>query len=254
MKIKNWFKLVAFLAALSLAPHAFAQTAQASLTSTTLSAAITSSQNSFVVASATNITAQSASSPSLQTAIYVDHELMYVVGVNGTTVTVTRGYQTPAGPHLSGATVLAGRPQQFYNVDPPAQGSCTAATTQITPYVNVTTGAQWLCSTVTTNWVPGFNNPLASVATAGVTTAVATATALTPSGPLFHATGTTGITSIVAPLGFTGYGSFTMICDGICTWTTGTTIGATGTVTTAASMVTFTFDRATSKWYPSRVS
>ena len=93
-----------------LASFAFGQSTNTNLvlTATKLSAALTQSSNTLRVASATGITATS-------TILYLDDgsskngEAVFVNAVNGTTISVTRGYNgTQANPHLSGTVVLIG--------------------------------------------------------------------------------------------------------------------------------------------------
>lgn len=193
------------------AAFAFGQTA---LTQTTLSAAVNASQQVITVASATGISApapltgnvygaqvgsmlvlEDGTSGTLGTT-----EAMLVTGVSGTNISVVRGASsTTASAHIAGALVFVGTPSQFYTLDP--TGGCTASATLVTPYVNIRNGNQWLCSTITNSWVPGFFN--VSVAQ-GVSAAVASATTATPSGPLFHVTGSTAITTIGSAVGMGG--------------------------------------------------
>lgn len=78
---------------------------------------------------------------------------------------------------------------------------------------------------------------------------VASATTITPSGELFHVTGTTAIATINVP--FVGFnGSITIIPDGIFTWTTAGNIALAGTAVVNKAL-TMTYDATTSKWYPS---
>jgi hypothetical protein len=201
--------------------------------------------------------------------IYVGREAMGVFSLNTTTcvLNVNRGYLgTQAAPHPSGDMVLYGPnyavtiaqggnpvPNGLFQADPPA-GSCTVANTPATPWVNVLTGAQWLCSSITKTWVPGFYNPLYPEASAP-TTAVASAASITPSGPLFHLTGTTPVTTITTPVGCnaTAVGGcvFTVITD------TGTAsmFGTGGNLEIAAAITTltgneyvFVWDATQSKW------
>src|ERR1019366_2742861 len=104
------------------------------LTATSLSAAVTQSTTVFPVASATGITATN-------TLLYIEDgtggnpEAVFVNAVNGTQISVTRGYNgTQARAHLSGSVVLAGPPYYFVAVDP--SGSCTASSS-VTPTVNI---------------------------------------------------------------------------------------------------------------------
>jgi hypothetical protein len=79
------------------------------ITSTTLSGAITASQTSFAVASATGITAPNFQTGAGITLIQIDQEQMLVTAINGTFVSVVRGYNGTAGAaHVSGALVQAG--------------------------------------------------------------------------------------------------------------------------------------------------
>jgi hypothetical protein len=72
---------------------------------------------------------------------------------------------------------------------------------------------------------------------------------VTPSGPLFHITGTAAITGFNIPVGFTG-GSFTVIPDGAFTTTTANNIAIASTAVVSKPL-TFTFDAGTAKFYPS---
>lgn len=151
--------------------------AQTNLTQTTLSGAVTSAtQQVITVASATGI---SASGPltgntvgtQVQTILYVDQEVMFVTGVSGKFITVTRGYNSTQGvTHGSGAVVWVGTPQQFFTLPP--QGSCTAANT-VNPYIDVINGQFWFCDSGTGNWLPVFST--GSITPAASSAAIQTA-------------------------------------------------------------------------------
>lgn len=226
---------------------AFAQ--QNTIVQTSLSAAITSNQTSFAIASATGVNAPSFTAGLAGSVLYVVEwgqakgEAMTVTSLSSTTVGVRRGSNgTKAIAHASGAMVLvATLPTWFYTTDP--QGSCTTASTFVTPYVNITNGTQWLCSTITLTWVPGFGNQASSAA---ATTAVASAAGLvTPSGPLFHITGTAAITGFNIPLGYNG-GQFCIIPDGAFTTTTANNIALASTGV-ASKLLCYGYDKAASK-------
>lgn len=230
--------------------------AQNTLTQTTLAAAVDAGSNIVNVASATGITvAQNTTA----TVIYVDRELMTVLAVNGTELTVARGADgTPAAGHASGAMVLAGNPTFFFDHDPqgtlstPAGG---AASPLVTPYVNVMTGAQWLFSSITGTWVPGFQN---YSQTPIVTALVASAAGeITPSGPLFHVNGTAAITGFLTPVGCNattvGGSKFTIIPDAIFTWTSANNIALAGTAVVNKAL-TFIWDAVNSKWCPDYIA
>lgn len=223
----------------------FGLQAQTALTQTTLSAAITSSQNTFKLASVTGITAN-------QTELYIDLEAMPVYAVSGNYVTVgPRGsYGTKAMAHVSGAGVLYGPPAAFIDYDP--TGACTAGTGLFlyAPIVDVLTGGQWLCSSVLSKVVPGFGN---FTIPNQVSTAVASAAGLiTPSGPLFHITGTAAITGFNIPVGFDpkAGGGFCVVPDGIFTTTNATNIGLASTAV-VSKLLCWTYDANSTKFYPS---
>ena len=268
-------------------PQAQAQQGQATLTQTTLSAAVsgpagysgtspTISQLVFL-ASTTGISAPILPGTPVSI-IYMDREAMGVMTVNTTlnAVGVIRGYMgTQASPHVNGQMVLVSNvyqtnlgtggnpiPSGLYQNDPPQGGTCNAGVPTL-PWINVLTGAQWLCSTVSGTWVPGWNNPL-SASSPGTTTTVASAAGLiTPSGPLFRITGSAAVTGFNtatgAMTGFNstaqGYGCFTIRADtgSTATWTAANNIAVAGTFT-ANKDFTFCWDAGTSKFVPNAVS
>jgi hypothetical protein len=267
MKIKKLFSLATLTLGFCLALVAPRADAQTALSQTTLTNAVTASATSIVVGSVTGmLTRALPGSPT--TIVYVGNEAMGVTSINTTTgqLGVIRGYLgTRTAAHPAADMVLYGNvtPQftAFYSQDPPFNGGCTASATLSTPWINVLTGAQWLCSTVTTTWVPGWNNPLAA-ASPHVTAAVASAAGLiTPSGPMFHVTGTAAITGFNIPVGFNataaGGGCFVVIPDGVFTYTAANNIGLASTGLNAGTAVvvvnqpiTFCWDATNSKFLP----
>lgn len=128
--------------------------AQTLLTNTTLSAALTASQTVMTVGSATGFTANS-------TVAYVDHELVDVRAVSGTTITIRRGAGgTAAVAHKSGQIVFVGAPSSFIarKVEADLSGTCTRGTApaDILPKINVLTGTISDCLGGT--WVNGLND------------------------------------------------------------------------------------------------
>lgn len=226
---------------------AFGQTA---LTSTTLSNAITANQTSFVVASATGMEVNGF--------IYVidkgasnKGELMKIKTISSTTLTVDRISTGTQKAHPTGSYVVISAPGTQKGVSFPSGnpgGSCTAASTAVTPYINITTGEDWLCSTSSLAWVPGFNNPRPKGMTATVASA---AGAITPSGPYFHVTGTAAVTGFTLPVGFTS-GNFCIIPDGAFTWTTAGNIAVAGTAVVNRT-VCFHWDSVAGKFNPTYV-
>lgn len=268
--MKNFKIALATLGLLLVA--SFAAQGQTALNVTTLSNAITSSQQTITVASATGISAPAPVTgnvygPQTGSMLFIEDgtsgtlgttEAVLVTGVNGTNISVARGtYSTLGAPHIAGALVFVGRPDQFYTLDP--TGSCTSTATLVTPYINIRNGNQWLCSTITGSWMPGYFN---TAAAAGATTAVASvAGATNPSGPLFHITGALAITawgsSTTAGLG-SGGGSatstigapFCVIPDGAYT-TTATNNIAVASTAVVNKVQCWTFDQTNKKYVPS---
>jgi hypothetical protein len=126
--------LVVALASLPmLTPRALAQ---ASTSSTTLSAALTATAKTFTVASATGFAAGSFA--------FVDAELMAITAVSSTLITVQRGVNgTAAVGHASGAVIYAGLPTYFSAFDP--SGPCTAVNETALPRIVPKSGSVYDC-------------------------------------------------------------------------------------------------------------
>lgn len=129
---------------------------QNTLVTTTLSSAVTAGASKIVVASATGINAPSFADGLAGSALFILDpgqnigELVQVQAVNSTTITVRRAARAAA--HVSGALVyVATKADWFYSVDP--SGSCTLASTYVSPYLNVQNGQRWECSSITGTWV-----------------------------------------------------------------------------------------------------
>ncbi len=180
---------------------------QNTILQTSLSAAITATQNCFNLAAVTGINAPTAAVPG--SSIFVQDrgqtggELMSVTSVTSPRVCVVRAGRATA--HASGAMVLvATAANWFYTIDP--QGSCVTAQTYATPYVNTSSGNQWKCSSSTLTWVPHWGTPTTApqLTTATATASVAGATAIV--GPLVEISGTNAITSFTMSTGWNGSG------------------------------------------------
>lgn len=261
-------KLTLFLATLGLILFAASAFGQTTLTQTTLAAAVNASQQVITVASATGISAAAPLTgnvygPQTGTMLFIEDgtsgtvgntEAMLVTSVNGTNIGVVRGYSSTLGvAHIAGALVFVGTPNQFYTLDP--VGGCTSTATLVTPYVNIRNGNQWLCSTITNSWVPGFFNVDAAQ---GVSAAVASATTMIPSGPLFHVTGAVAITTIGSAVGMGGSATstigapFCIIPDNATA--SGLTAGnniAISTTFVVSKPVCLIFDQTNKKYVPS---
>lgn len=278
--MKNQLKKVLLAAAFlfGLAGSAFGQ---ASLTQTTLAAAVngpalysgTSAtiDGCWTLASVTNVSAPTLPGTPVSL-LYAAREVLGVLTVNTSTKIVCgiRGYMgTQASPHTSGAMVLVSLPVNtanggnpnssgFLQFDMPAGGACTAANTPATPMLNVINGAQWLCSTVTNTWVPGWQNPYSGDQGTVTATVASVAGTTVPSGPIFQITGTNAIVNFGIPVGFDPQGGgcfFAIPSSGIWTWTAAGNIATAGTVTAANNVpVIFCWNAGTQKWVPSRIT
>lgn len=163
--MKNTFKNSLILCGLLLtASMLFGQTM---LTTTTLAAAVSSASTTTVqLTSATGVTATS-------TALFIADgaigEAMWVNSVSGTTVGVTRGYQSlgTARPHVSGAVVFIipgaalGGLNGALNVIPPS-GSCTRSSQAYLPVISLGVGGgepTFISDCLGGTWVGGEISP-----------------------------------------------------------------------------------------------
>lgn len=126
---------------------------QASLPSTTLSAAVTST-------SSNQISVASASSFVVGYACYVNQEYMLINSISGTNIGVTRGLAgTRAMTHASGDIVWVG-PRNYFTTYP-RKGTCTAANELNLPTINIATGKFYNC--LGSVWVEGDPPPLSGI-------------------------------------------------------------------------------------------
>jgi hypothetical protein len=190
-----------------------------SINTTTLTGAISNSHTSFGLASVANVTVGNPTTGAGMTLLLIENEMMLVTALSGNNVAVTRGqHGTGASAHNASTGVTIGGLSDFPNFTPAIS---SVQTTQAR--------------------FASIGSPVASAAT------------ITPSGQVFHVTGTTATVTINLPPNLVA-GQFTVIADAIWTWTAAGNIAEAGTVTAAGGTVTFTYDPGTSKWYPSRVS
>jgi hypothetical protein len=133
-------RLVALLLTLALPASLSAQTA---LNETTAAAAMTASQTTIQVASATGAVAGGG--------IYLDREYMTIASsyTSGTTIPVIRAGR--ASTHAAGVPVYIAPAAAFVNRD--YDGSCVAASEGYLPRVNVTNGNIWDCNSAVEKWV-----------------------------------------------------------------------------------------------------
>jgi len=115
---------------------------QATLQSTTVSAAVGLNDQSIVVASATGFVAPN--NGAIASIVFIDQEALGVQSISGTTIGVIRGYGgTRSTAHASGTTTYIGPPN--YYVSFPQAGACTAANQVVLPTINITSGLQYNC-------------------------------------------------------------------------------------------------------------
>lgn len=129
--MKN-FRILAVL--LLLVAAAFGQS---TMTQTTLSSAIADGN-------AVDIFVTSATGFTVNNFVVVDREAMKIVAVNGTDISVIRGYYGNGKPHISGATAWTAPATAFLTDDPPASG-CTASAQPYLPIIALNSGRLWNC-------------------------------------------------------------------------------------------------------------
>lgn len=117
--------------------------AQTAVNATTLSAAITNTQ--------TTVTVASASTMAVGDVVFVDREAMKIVSLSSTTLRVIRAQQGTAGmAHASAALVYSGTPDRFGTTQP--SGACTRSAEQFLPRILPALGQVWDCPVGTGTW------------------------------------------------------------------------------------------------------
>jgi hypothetical protein len=264
----NTFKKLSLIAAVALfaAVSAFGQ---ATLSSTTTSAAvnactlgqINTCQHTISLTSVSGILGpgQPTSTSEIGTPtgssfyiLMVDKEAMQVLSVNSaaSTVTVARGYQgTVATAHVSGAKVWYGVPEYFWDATGGSgatgpSGACTASALRVLPAVVIPSGEVWNCGNgVWTKFSQGYG-------ATSVGAAIASATTIAPTNPVFHVTGTTAVVNITVPPALPSGACLVAIPDGAFTTTTAGNIGHASTAVVGVAMQ-LCYDAGSAKFYPS---
>lgn len=139
------------------------------LSSTTLNGAITNSQTTLVLTSASAGTGSTLGAPAVGNCLFIDTELMRITAVSSTTMTVLRASRG-AAPHATLAVVItgpcsAGSFGGFRMVDPTFLVGNQDCTTWILPWINTNTGDTWWCDLV--SGAVSVTNPVTRNATAG---------------------------------------------------------------------------------------
>jgi len=276
-------KLRAFALLFTLVALSSLAFGQATMQSTTLSAAVldattaAAGTNRYVlsVASCTNILA-----PALEATqggigygagnnyylLFIDRELFRVNAVNSAVspcqVTVERGfYGTKTTGHASGVKVWTG-PANYYDaqdagaglVEPVAGTPCTASTQRVLPKLSVATGRAWNCATSTTSTVQLWSafDPGVPVVEGAVLALSTAGTTIAPTNPLHHVSGTSSaFATITVPAALAPNGCLALIPDAV--WTSTASGGNIAVASTAIvnKVMTFCYDSVNSKWVPS---
>jgi len=203
---------------LVLAASLFPQT---SLTNTTFSAAVSTTDNVVSVASATGIAAPTLGA-SIGSILVAGQEAMRVTAVSSTRITVIRGYRSEVFAHASGDTVYEGQPEEFANAEP--YGACTVGVTWAhSPLIVFGTGNLWNCTSSV--WVNSTNRTFAGTA------------AITGNATVGGTLAVTGLATVGGTLGITGVSTLAsaVITAGA---TVGTTLGVSGAATLDSAVVT----------------
>lgn len=158
--------VIALLCVVGLAGPVCAQSY--TISNTTLSGAISASQTTLVLASASASSGSSFGAPVAGNCLFVDGELMRIVSMNGTTATVARSqtspdagsFAMPGTPHASGAVVFTAPCNAFKSSEPqisainaalPGNANVSCAT-QPAPWINVNTANVWWCNRANQQW------------------------------------------------------------------------------------------------------
>lgn len=150
-------RLLVGLMVLACTTAMYAQATQFWLSHTTLSGAVTATQQTVTLASASASAGATVGAPALGQQIWVaDYpgEAMIITTMptgTSTTYGVRRGVDgTLQGAHVTGADVLTGPPGNFYRTFP--NSNVCVATAVPRPYVNVATGDVGLCLSSVWSW------------------------------------------------------------------------------------------------------
>lgn len=244
-------KLTRFFLPLVALLWALPAVAQTTVTQTTLSAAQSATATTASLTSATGVLAGSG--------LFIDREYEFVISISGTTATVVRNQQgtggAPAGGgggHASGAIVWVDpdptnvtRPGPFVYADP-ALGSCTLTSELWSVRVNINNGYVWACQN--SKWAVLRDVPPVQASAQSVGAAVASATTITPTGGIFHVTGTTAIATINVPAGCDPGCQVTIVPDALGSTTAAGNISLATTFVVNKALV-LTWDGT--KWNPS---
>ncbi len=159
MKTMNRFRLV-FLALVFVLGARGAQAQSYTISNTTLNGAVTSTQNTFVLTSASASSGSSFGAPSAGQCYFVDGEFGNIVSIASTTVTVRRplngagqGTASAAAPHATLAKIFTAPCSAFKAADPLLLSTGgNACSTMPAPWINTKNANVWWCNTATNVW------------------------------------------------------------------------------------------------------
>lgn len=119
------------------------------LSATTLNGAISDTQTTLVLTSASASTGSTFGAPAAGQCLYIDFEMMRIVSMASTTATVRRGDQHRSA-HADAAVIVTGPCSTgrggFMNDDPPNIGGNQDCSLYVLPWINAQTGDSWWCA------------------------------------------------------------------------------------------------------------
>lgn len=141
--------LLALLLVVGQAPLRAANVTPAGLlNNTTLNGAISSTQTTLVLTSASASSGSTFGAPAAGQCLLIDLELMVIRSMSSTTATVQRGTRNRSA-HATSAIILTGpcggSMGGFMAADPPNIGGNQDCSLYVLPWVNVGTGDSWWC-------------------------------------------------------------------------------------------------------------
>lgn len=238
--------LITLIAVLALATPVAAQT---TVTQTTIAAAMTATQQSVTLTSATGVTSGGF--------LFVDQELMQITSLTSTTAQVLRGQGgTRASAHGILTTIFFGPSASvtsqgpFYAYDP-SLGVCTASAQPYSLHINVQAGRVWSC--IASKWAL-VNAPFpTSYPIVGNSAVIASAATIAPTTYFNFVTGNTNVVTITPPAGCAETGcEIVLIPFDALTFST-TAAGNIAVATTGVRFVAIrlVYNSSQAKWYPS---
>lgn len=170
LRSASWCVLLSALLALQAPVPLSAAVAAGVLSATTLSGAISATQTTLVLASASASSGSTLGAPAVGHCLYVDLELMRITAITSTTATVARAGRGAAA-HANAAIIVtgpcasAGLLGGFRQNDPSLVVGNQNCAAWVNPWINTVTGDSWWCDHVTS--VVSVTNPIARNGTAG---------------------------------------------------------------------------------------